>query len=76
MRIHGIVALAISGMLVAAFHILPPAPELGVTPEMFNWGSGWAGWAFGFIVSTLILTAVIMTVIHLVRWLRGLRDLT
>ncbi|MGD9879713.1 MAG: hypothetical protein AB7F22_02475 [Reyranella sp.] len=80
MRSHGIVVLAISGMLVTAYHVMQPAPELGVTPEMFNWGQGWGqewiGWAVGFVASTLILALIIGMVIHLVRWLKGLRDLT
>ena len=76
MRSQGLVALAISGMLVAAFHVFPPAPELGVTPEMFNWGAGWLGWAFGFVVPTLVLAIVILTALYLVRRLKGLRDLS
>jgi hypothetical protein len=76
MRIHGIVALAISGTLVTAYHAVQQPPELGVTPEMFNWRLGWVGWALGFVVSTLILAVVIGMAISFARWLIGLRDLT
>jgi hypothetical protein len=76
MRSHGILALAISGTLVTAYHVFQPPPELGVTPEMFNWGTGWVGWIVGFVVSTLILAVLIGIAIHFARWLVGLRDWT
>jgi fructose-specific phosphotransferase system IIC component len=76
MRGYGIVSLAISGTLVMAYQVIQPAPELGVTPEMFSWGPGWVGWAVGFVVSTLILALIIAMAVQLVRWLKGLRDLT
>jgi hypothetical protein len=77
MRSRGIVALAISGTVVTTYHVLHrhlPPPELGVTPEVFDWGPGWVGWIFGFVLSTVILAVVIGLAIQFARWLVGLRD--
>lgn len=76
MRSQGIVALATSGTLVTAYQVLRPGPELGVTPEMFNWAPGWGGWAVSVVVSTLILAFIIGVAIQFARWLIGLRDWT
>lgn len=76
MQSYVIAALAISVALATAYHFLQPAPELGITPEMFNWTPGWLGLAAFVLVSALIVALVIGMVIHFVRWLKGLRDLT
>ena len=76
MRIQGLAALATSGTLVTAYHVLQPAPELGVTPEMLNWGPGWVGWTVGVVVSIVILAVIIGMAIDVARWLIGLRDWT
>lgn len=79
MRSRGIIALAISGTAVTAYHLLqqqPPPPELGIAPEMFDWAPVSARWVLGFISSTLILALGIWLAINFARWLIGLRDLS
>jgi len=73
---QGIVALATSGTFVAAYHVLQPGSELGVTPEMLDWRPGWMGWGFGAVASILILAVIIGIAMHLTRWLIGPRDRT
>ena len=79
MRLHGIVALAISGTIVTAYHSLyqqPPPPELGITPEMFDWTPSWVGRVLYFVLSTLVLAFIIGLAIQIVRWLTRLRELS
>lgn len=76
MRSHGFVAVAISGTVVTAYHVLQqqPPPELGIAPEMFDWSPRWAGQVFGFVLWTLMLALVIVLAVHVFRWLNGLSD--
>ena len=76
MRSHGLVAVVISGTLVAAYHVLqqPPPPELGIAPEMFDWSPGWVGRVFGVALWTLALALIIVLAVHFFRWLIGLWD--
>lgn len=79
MRSCGIIALAISGATVTAYHLLqqqPPPPELGISPEMFGWAPVSARWALAFVSSTLILALLIWLAISVGRWLIGLRELS
>jgi hypothetical protein len=73
----GTIALAISATVVTVYHALwQPPPELGITPEMFDWSPVWVGRVAGFVVSTLVLAFVIGMAMKFVRWLAGLRDLS
>jgi hypothetical protein len=49
----------------------PSPPELGVAPEMFDWGAGWPVAILRFVSSTLILAVAIGLVISVVRWIGG-----
>lgn len=74
MRSHGLVAVAISGAVVTAYHVWQPPPELGIAPEMFDWGPRWGGQVLGFVLWTLMLALVIVLAGHVFRWLIGLWD--
>ena len=78
MRPHyGIVAVAISGMIVAVHDVSVqpfPPPELGVGPEMFDWRPGWLGLVFGFLFAILVLAAAIGFAIRIARWIGARRQ--
>ncbi|MFO1160389.1 MAG: hypothetical protein U1E60_16240 [Reyranellaceae bacterium] len=63
---------------MTAYHAVyqQPPPELGITPEMFDWTPGWVGKVLGFVLPTLVLAFIIGMTISLVRWLGRLRDLS
>lgn len=75
MRNHQIVAIAIAiagtvATVVYAWPLQPPPPELGVSPEMIDWSSGWFGSVFGFFSWALVFAPAI-GLVFLVRWITG-----
>ena len=72
----GMIALAISAMVVTGYHALQqqPPPELGITPELVDWTPRWFGQVVGFVALTLVLALIIGMAIKFARWLAGLRD--
>lgn len=81
MRIQGIVAIAVAGIVVTVVYAWPlqlqlqaqpPPPELGVSPEMIDWKAGWFGSVFRCFSSALVLALAIGAVVLMVRRTSGL----
>lgn len=76
MRSLVVVAATVLAASVAAFGVLQPLPNTGVTPEMFDWRPAWLGWAALVLLGAMVLVFGIRFTIQLARRLHRFRDWT